>query len=102
MKMSSDRQIANSRGMLRADPRPEDSPERFYELPDARQMELLAWVADQPVDTLCSWSLTSVAIARRVTREVGWQVSNGELKAAMALCGFVARNPDDIAWTFFR
>jgi len=100
--MSNDAQIANMKHWPTQAPMSADLPDRFYDLPELRQMELVAWVADQPVETLCSWSLTSTAIAQRVTREIGWQVSNGACKVALVMCGFVARNPDDIAWTFLR
>ena len=96
--MSNDAQIANMRRWPKYDPAPADMPERFYDLSESRQMELLAWAADQPVEMLCSWSLTSVAIAQRVTREIGWQVSNGACKAALVMCGFTARNPHTVSW----
>ena len=99
--MSSNRRVANMRGVHRTEPQPSDQPERFHDLPEAQQQALIGWIDSQPVQSLCGWFVTSVSIARRFAQEHAWQPENGAVKGALAVSGFVcAGNPDVAVWTF--
>jgi len=92
--MSTNPGIKNLRGAPLPEPIPAtDLPEAFAALDTVQQKQLLAWVAQQPSEALCTWMTTDQTLANRFyhQRADRWLPCSGQMKAAMLQSGYRPR-----------
>lgn len=79
-----------------------DRPDRFYKLSNEGQSILVNWIREN-IRTEEPQLLiqTSTQIKDLITQDIFYHFSNGEVKGAMAHCGFMPINPYETEWSFY-
>lgn len=78
-----------------------DPPSLFDEVCHDKQIIMLNWIYDklQPISTYNDLA-SSYKLKHLMEKDIGFYVSNGELKGAMLKAGYKPKNVDEQNWYF--